>query len=284
MDELFNLTAQLNTLSDIEFITFMKTFDKPTFISILFKYFQGQLQLCNHWQQIETEIIPNIKKINGAAAEIIQSREEKENSSEKQFKVDLLPPPLISLISSWLDLQTTLQFEVCNKAIFIGTRSPVNLCSLSSKYFAKCVKFSTENNFVYNWYRFKSVQELSINIYDLQQKVGNRVVGIYKISNIPIWKWGNLRKLSLCGFQTGFEKSFENEFAQFFPTNITKLSVSADRLPQCIRNIMHSIEYFHWIPPNTAYDINIPFNTTNIKGLSLKGPASNALKTINEKK
>eukprot|EP01083_Nonionella_stella_P025059 69040_1 len=106
---------------------------------------------------------------------IISSRANKPSSNESleenskvphQIHLDDLPMVMLSYIASFLNLKETLHFEKTNRDIFIGTRSPISLKTLEGKAFSNCLSYSNDHSRLYNFYRFRCIQQLTIDALD----------------------------------------------------------------------------------------------------------------------
>eukprot|EP01084_Bolivina_argentea_P262410 443730_1 len=110
------------------------------------------------------EILSNEELINVIKA--FESRNESkcvQNESELQSqftptKIDELPFVMISEITSFLPFNDLKSFEICNRSIFIGTRSPISLNKLPLQYSRQLITYLKNNNNkmqYFHWHRFK---------------------------------------------------------------------------------------------------------------------------------
>eukprot|EP01084_Bolivina_argentea_P293844 505486_1 len=185
MEDLIRLRSGFEKLSDTEIVHLVKSFGKNNFASILFKYFLNELQSIDKCDDIDNKL-SRVHQLNKIIGDTIRSREEHndQESNEQQqineqqpnkmsrvkmLKLDQLPDVILSHVSSFFKLENLLNFEKSNRSIFIATRSPISLLHLSDDYYFKLHQFSTINNSIYNFHRFKLLKTLNIYIPDLDE-------------------------------------------------------------------------------------------------------------------
>eukprot|EP01083_Nonionella_stella_P091485 255798_1 len=168
MEELIKFRSQIDLLNNKEFITFIQSFQRENVTNLFFGYFRYQLINTTNYQQWQQEVLPNIHIMICQIQKIIDSRSKLvQDEQQNNINLDDLPLVMISSISSFLDLKDTLKFEKTNRNIFIGTRSPISRQSLDAKPFTHCLSYSNAHSFTYNFYRFRCVQQLTIDTNDM---------------------------------------------------------------------------------------------------------------------
>eukprot|EP01084_Bolivina_argentea_P288306 494809_1 len=182
MEVLLQLTSDIKMLTDDEFQLFVQSFDRDSFTQIIFAYFNHEIKSCQDIEKYNNQIIPSIEKTSDRIVEIIRSREKAEQAGSF-VKLDKLPNAMISKISSFLDFDSTLDFEQCNKSIFIGTRSPIALYTM--KYFYSYLYYTnnSSNNSLQTWNRFKSIKELSFKASDFYDWDNDREMFVYEFAD-----------------------------------------------------------------------------------------------------
>ncbi len=86
--------------------------------------------------------------------------------SEKQ---NMNNPNFIIMLWEISSFNALKLFEICNRSIFIGTRSPISLNKLPTKYSKTLIKYLKENNNTmqyFYWQRFKTLKHFAIEIED----------------------------------------------------------------------------------------------------------------------
>eukprot|EP01084_Bolivina_argentea_P057882 105702_1 len=125
MQDLIRLQQGIDTLSDNEFLKLIETFGKHKFGLILFKYFHDKLQRIEKYQDIDNGL-STVNTINNMIADIVTCRESDSStthyqiSKQKRLKLDELPSAIISHISSFINFTNILNFEKCNRSIFVA--------------------------------------------------------------------------------------------------------------------------------------------------------------------
>ena len=164
MEHIIRFGKMLDLLTAEEFITFINSQLQNQLKNIFIKSFLFQFVTMKNPSQFENTVI-NIEQMICQINDLIHLRKENKKSQESQFKckqLDALPLPLISNISSFLNLIELLSFELVNKSIIIGTRTPIVPQTMNSFTFQRCLSFSNDYKCIYNWYRFKDIQMIQI--------------------------------------------------------------------------------------------------------------------------
>eukprot|EP01083_Nonionella_stella_P141171 434426_1 len=200
MEELIRFRSQIDLLNDQEFIVLIESLTRPHVTNVLFEHFRSQLINTTEHEQWQHKVLPNIRTISGHIQKIIDSRDSKPSvDTEEQNTItnlDDLPMVMISSVSSFLNLEDTIRFERTNRTIFIGTRSPISLKSLDAIAFTNCIRYSNNHSCLYNFYRFRYIQQLTIDadVIDLCENPW-RIITNSNLSVLPIWN--RLTTLSL---------------------------------------------------------------------------------------
>eukprot|EP01083_Nonionella_stella_P221124 790379_1 len=159
MEEVVRLRSGMDRLSDREFQTFIRAMSREYISSLIFHRFNYELQRIQSIQEID-KVISCIQQLNQNISKIITSRERNKTSVEEEEeeedetrvdKIDRLPLVMISEISSFLEYDSITDFELCNRTIFMGTRSPISLHSVPKDPFNKYIKFCAETKYKYYW-------------------------------------------------------------------------------------------------------------------------------------
>eukprot|EP01083_Nonionella_stella_P204848 746470_1 len=292
MEEVVRLRSGMDGLSDKEFETFLQSMSREYICSLIFNRFNYELQGIQSIQEIDN-VISCIQQLNQNINKIITSRERNKTKVEEDEEVtmdqiDKLPLVMISEISSFLEYDSMTNFELCNRTIFVGTRSPISLYSVPKDPFNKYIKFCAENKYKYHWkmHRFRACKEMRLSVESCftYNSDGGYIYRQYLLRNLTSAHWNNTRTLRLNG---GFDHKYDgNEYPYWIrlfrdlatcnASNITHAYVHGpnrrgnDVCPQ-IFDYISSIEYvaldqslssnsiseIEW--PSTLKGIQIPF-------------------------
>eukprot|EP01084_Bolivina_argentea_P272419 463811_1 len=220
MEHLIQLRSGVKTLNDDEFLNLISSFDKQYLTTILFNHFYH----CFNNVTSQTEFngtISMLQTFNNKISKIITSRNDV-NKNEPKHKLDVetiqmdkLPLVLISEISSYLEFCDIKSFEICNRSVFIGCRSPISLYELPTQYSTKLIKYvqNQYHNTYFHWYRFNSLKKFEIVIDDYVTIIKHNpyIKYNYKLNNIPIWNTIQLLIISQ-GYNTDEELEFYKNY------------------------------------------------------------------------
>eukprot|EP01083_Nonionella_stella_P033216 90939_1 len=226
MEQLLRFRSGMDRLSDKEFTTFIQTIDRKSICALIFNGFRYGLQCIQRLDEIDN-IMLSSQQLNQKISQIIASRQRNKTKSEEEDeevivdKIDKLPLVMISEISSFLKYESMINFELCNRTIFIGTRSPISLHSVPQNPFNKYIKFCAQNDYQYYWkmHRFRACKEMSLLVESCftYNSDGDQIYAQYLLSNLTNAHWKNIRTLIING---GFDrKEYINEtmfWMQFF--------------------------------------------------------------------
>eukprot|EP01083_Nonionella_stella_P133976 407539_1 len=168
MEEVVRLRSGMDRLSDKEFQIFLQSMSREYISCSIFNRFNYELQGTQSIQEID-KVVSCIQQLNQNITKIITSRERNKTSVEEEEtavdKIDQLPLVMISEISSFLEYDSMTDFELCNRTIFMGTRSPISLHSVPKDPFNKYIKFCAENKYKYYWkmHRFRACKEMNVS-------------------------------------------------------------------------------------------------------------------------
>eukprot|EP01084_Bolivina_argentea_P069789 126915_1 len=177
MENLVKLMNGIELLTNNEFIDFIQLFGKDYFATLLFNHFYDNFTHSES-QSVFNDTITEIKTFNDHIMHVISLRttnpieteHNKQQESELQpIQMDELPSVMISKISSFIQFEDLKSFELCNRSIFIGTRSPISLYQISTVYTEKLIKYmrnneSTNASQYFHLYRFKSLKYFTLEI------------------------------------------------------------------------------------------------------------------------
>ena len=150
MEKLIRLRGCLESLTAVEFKSFMELFDRETMTTIIFRGLLHQL----HSDPSCTQSQANLDMYLFFVKYLLNQRKKDENSSvftapsatEQAGPVDVnlddLPNVLLSAISSFLEFEDDLNFQKTNRTIFVGARSsPWPLHSLDPSMCRELITF-----------------------------------------------------------------------------------------------------------------------------------------------
>eukprot|EP01084_Bolivina_argentea_P308414 533302_1 len=291
MEELIQFRSRIDLLTNDEFIVFIKSFPKHYFINMLFEYFKNQFQNSVTMHQWQNNILPRLDIIKNKVDDIIDSRSDSDDiyiqniQQQNSVALDDLPFVLISSISSYLTLKETLSFEKVNRCIFIGTRSPISMKTMAGKDFTKCVEYSNINECLYNFYRFNSIKQLTINVNDMIDEFYDyneyrdeynekTYCFIDNVSTIPIYN--NLQILSIKNDETvmlGTDACFIEELNTGLLSNITTFRWDGDAYCDHIslKNSFRNLYFLELYTTDIVLDmVDNMFDVSKLRGLSIK--------------
>eukprot|EP01083_Nonionella_stella_P159336 519674_1 len=291
MEELLRFRSGLDRLSGKEFATFIQSMDRGTICALIFNRFRYGLQCIQGLDEIDN-ILVSIQQLNQKITQIITSRQRNKTKTEEKDeevtvdKIDKLPLVMISEISSFLEYDSMAKFELCNRTIFIGTRSPISLHSVPQNPFNKYIKFCAQNDYQYYWkmHRFRACKEMSLLVESCftYNSDGDQIYAQYLLSNLTNAHWKNIRTLTL---NDGFSYKYEGgdncpywidlfeDLATCNTSNIKSVSVSGaySREDPCgqVLKYLPSIEYaalYQTLSRSNLSEIEWP---STLKGLYL---------------
>ena len=199
----------MQSLTDNEYFeSFIKSLDRNYLSSIIFNAFNYKLQAITNKKEINV-ISSNLSELSQKVTNIIESRQNAESGNKTEHnvykldKIDKLPLNMISNISSFLPYSDLTSFELCNRTIFVGSRTPLSLHSLPTKRFADILRYCTTNKYKYHWklYRFRFCK--SINLW-LEPFFNYQHEGLYfwglssmYVALSDLFNWKNVESLAL---------------------------------------------------------------------------------------
>eukprot|EP01084_Bolivina_argentea_P069788 126913_1 len=198
MEHLIQLQSSIATLTNDELVSLIQSFGREYLTTILYNHFYHSFNKSQSQSEFHNTI-SNIRTINDKISEIISLR--KSNSIENELELELqplqideLPLIMISKISSFLQFNDLKSFELCNRSIFIGTRSPISLYQLQPTYATKLITYlkdDSSKNSYFHWHRFKLLRKFKLRIEDYLLEVeaenDDHVDYVYSLNNIPFW-------------------------------------------------------------------------------------------------
>eukprot|EP01084_Bolivina_argentea_P156073 271979_1 len=240
MEHLIQLKSGVETLSTDEFIELVQSFGKDYFTTILFDHFNHYFT--NSQSQREfNNTISNIRAFNKEISNIVSSRtpnaimnaqEQELGLKLKPIQIDEIPSVIISQISSYLLFDDLKSFEMCNRSIFTGTRSPISLYELPPEYSTLLINYirnNEYNNSYFYWYRFRKIKQFELQIDDhLLVTPGDgedQIEYIYSLNHIPFWN--NLESLTISdyGEETEWQWHYDKIDMDRFVSDLTTLNL-----------------------------------------------------------
>ena len=199
MEDLIRFKVRIDSLSEEELFSFIKSQDHKYLIDTFFNSLVFQFITMKDSSVYDTNLI-QIQEMIANIDNIIHSRDHQQQTysqndhdilkdvaaikhphSRQSIKLSQLASPLISHISNYLELSDILSFELVSRNILIGSRSPISSHIMLYDQFQKCLEFSNNTKFVYNWYRFKNVQSLYLHL----QHTFNEYYHVAQATNDP---------------------------------------------------------------------------------------------------
>eukprot|EP01084_Bolivina_argentea_P070537 128241_1 len=151
METLIQFRKRADSLSKIEYQTFLLSLDRKTLLSILFKHFHEN-STANY----------NIDELNTNLLRIVQKRD-KTHAHVVLPTLDKIPMTLINEISSYLDLQSYCKFEKVSRNTMIAARSPTRLQFISSYNLEAFYRYQSGFRSIISYDRFKNIKELTFS-------------------------------------------------------------------------------------------------------------------------
>eukprot|EP01084_Bolivina_argentea_P041395 76363_1 len=173
MEELIRFRYQIDSLTDDAYNKFSTKIQqsRSSFSTILFNHFKHQMEhnQCNSATQI------NVYQVNEELKQIITSTKFKSNDIDKNNVINVpsqnnkninnLSHDLIANIASYLPFSEHIEFEKCNRFIFVSIRSKLLSTSSLSLYCPVTSLYHqhlTHNNCISLRNRFKGIKSLHI--------------------------------------------------------------------------------------------------------------------------
>ena len=212
MEHLLKFKTGIDSLNDKEMKKVINSLSRQYLTDLLFKYFHSQLKNGESFGHLNNMIIPEMQTFHNKISQQIQARkceskqgDDIDDDLEQEMEpihFDEIPSVIISAISSFMEFDQLLNLEKCSKVIFIGTRSPISLKELPSKYTTKLIKYlkdDTVHHKYSHFYRFRAIKKFTLNITDYfkyDEDDGDDPEYEYKLNDIPFWNQLEILKIS----------------------------------------------------------------------------------------
>eukprot|EP01084_Bolivina_argentea_P020437 38001_1 len=274
MEELIQFKLNVDSLSSKQFMVFIESVGKHKMASIMFQYFHNQLQNSTDINDLRHNVIPSIQNINQSIAQIIElgsTDDIQTNEINYCNHFHKLPDVLISKISSLLDMNSILSFEMCSRTIFIATRTPLSLHEIDQDRLQQIIKVYNSKNFIYKLLRFQCIKEISVQMdhcyewhnfhYDKTTRtISNDYPPDVKYLFPPIL-CKNVETFIIAGSDKLYKKQYINEFLHAFQfcnfPNVTTfrfMDTSPRKLTSLETNDLDNImSFFYNKFPNMKY-------------------------------
>eukprot|EP01084_Bolivina_argentea_P043109 79445_1 len=158
MDALITYQEGMDSLSDNEYLQCINMIGRKAMSQTMFN---------GLYQQMHNNKMSTISRISGIIKQIKDMREDNNDvmHSHEKTQIDDIPSALLSEISSFLSFNDKIQFEQCNRSLFIGVRyCTLPLYHLSDKYFTKLINYCGDNKNDKYVSAIKIFKSLTINI------------------------------------------------------------------------------------------------------------------------
>ena len=201
MEHLLRFKTGIDSLNGREMKKVINSLSRQYLTFILFNHFHSKIINAESFGHLNNMIVPEIQAFNNKISKQIQARKSKPKQGDdidddleqemEPIHFDEIPPVIISNISSFMQFKDLLNLEKCSKVIFLGTRSPISLKELPSKYTTKLIEYLNDDPIhckYSHFYRFRTIKKFNLDIYDYLDLDGKyKYEYKYNLNDIPFW-------------------------------------------------------------------------------------------------